>query len=117
MDAKLVALEVSSAGTDTKLVQLANILSQAVILAKFNFGIDLNDVQLENSEVALVTVTVSNHGMVTKLLQPVNIELIPVKLRVFVKIGHVLSDEQPLSILVNVEVALRFNVDGNDSNW
>ena len=117
MDAKLVALEVSSAGTDTKLVQFVNILVQPVSLAKFNFGIDLNDAAPLNKFVADVTFIVSNHGMVTKLLQVWNIEVISVKLRVFVKIGHILSDKQPLNVVDIVVFALRSNVDGNDSNW
>ena len=117
MEVKFVPLEVSSAGTDAKLVQLANMLLKFVFLAKFNFGIDANAEQPLNNRFALDTFIVSNHGMVTKLLQFANIEVIFVKLSVFVKIGDVLSEKQPLNALPILVHALRSNVDGNDSNW
>lgn len=99
MAEKFVPLEVSSAGTDAKLIQLANMLLKFVFLAKFNFGIDANAEQPLNKPFASVTATVSNHGMVTKLLQLANMLAIFDKLRVFVKIGDVLSEKQPLNVL------------------
>ena len=117
MPLKFVPLEVSSGGIDSKLLQPENILLKFVFLAKFNFGIDINAVHEENNEFASVTFIVSNHGMLTKLLQLANIEAIFIKLRVFVKIGDVLSEKQPLNALYILVHALRSNVDGNDSNW
>ena len=117
MATKFVPLEVSSAGTDAKLAQLENMLLKFVFLAKFNFGIDANAEQPLNNVFASVTFIVSNHGMLTKLLQLANIEAIFIKLRVFVKIGDVLSEKQPLNALYILVHALRSNVDGNDSNW
>ena len=117
MAEKFVPLEVSSAGTDAKLAQLTNMLLKFVFLAKFNFGIDANAEQPLNKLLASVTVTVSNHGMVTKLLQLANMFAIFVKLRVFVKIGDVLSKKQPLNVLFIFVPELISIVDGNDSNW
>lgn len=116
MTLKLVPFEVSNGGIDTKLTQVLNILLKFVFLAKFNFGIDVNEVHEENNEFASVTFIVSNHGMVTKLLQLANIEPILVKLRVFVKIGDLLSAVQPENILPTFVHALKSIVDGNDSN-
>ena len=114
---KFVPLEVSSGGIDSKLRQFENILLKFVFLAKFNFGIDINAAHEENNEFASVTFIVSNHGMVTKLLQLANIELIFVKLRVFVKIGNLLSAPQDENILPAFVHALKSIIDGNDSNW
>ena len=59
MAVKFVPLEVSSAGTDAKLVQPANMLLKFVFLAKFNFGIDANAEQPLNNVFASVTFIVS----------------------------------------------------------